>query len=196
VLAPKYYHISWLSAPTLGGVKRNPNQYLEVQVGYMQALDKLVPDEECDTIQRQMGHYISGNGAFGTNHAIRDRGNLSSLEWWNMHGGVAPQLQHLTTCVLSQAVNTSFVESYWSTYSFIHNVKRNRLNGILSESLVYVHYNLRLLSYHCEESNMDKLFKAWYNNIEKDNLEDGALVLEQSENALIDDYDCVEMLPL
>jgi hypothetical protein len=97
------------AAPTPGGgVKRKPHQDPEVQAGYMQALDKLVPDdEECDTIQRQLSHYISGNGAFGTNHAIRDRGNLSSLEWWNMHGGVAPQLQRLATWVLSQVVNTS-----------------------------------------------------------------------------------------
>jgi hypothetical protein len=55
-----------------GGVKRKPHQDPEVQVGYMQALDKLVPDEECDTIQQQLSHYISGNHAFGTNHAIRD----------------------------------------------------------------------------------------------------------------------------
>jgi hypothetical protein len=61
----------------------------------MKALEKLVPDEECDNIRRQLSHYILSNGAFATNHAIRDRGNLSSLEWWNMHGGATPQLQHL-----------------------------------------------------------------------------------------------------
>jgi hypothetical protein len=68
----------------------------------MKALDKLISDkEECDYIRRQLSHYIVRNGAFGTNHAIRDRGNLSSLEWWNMHGGATPQLQHLATQVLS-----------------------------------------------------------------------------------------------
>ena len=94
VLTPKYYHVSWLSslAPS-GGTKKRPHQDPEVQAGYMKALDKLVPDEEeCDNIRKQLSHYILSNGAFGTNHAIRDRGNLSSLEWWNMHGGTAPQL--------------------------------------------------------------------------------------------------------
>jgi hypothetical protein len=77
VLTPKYYHISWLSSPTPGGgVKRKPHQDPKVQASYMQALDKLVPNEECDTIRRQLSHYINSNGAFGTNHAIRDQGNL------------------------------------------------------------------------------------------------------------------------
>jgi hypothetical protein len=56
----------------------------------MKALDKLVPDEECDKIQQQLSYYMLGQGAFGTNHAIRDRGNLSSLAWWNIYGGGTP----------------------------------------------------------------------------------------------------------
>lgn len=102
VLTPKYYHTSWLQiAAPGGGVREKPHQDPEVQDGYMQALDKLYPDEECDIIRRQLSRYISGNGAFGTNHANRDRGNLPSLEWWDMHGSAAPQLQHLATWVLS-----------------------------------------------------------------------------------------------
>jgi hypothetical protein len=42
---------------------------------------------------------------------------------------------------------------------------------------------------------MDKTFKTWDNNPEEDNLEDGALVLEQLDNCLIDDDDHVEMPP-
>lgn len=81
LLTPKYYHISWLETPTPGdGVRSKPHQDPEVKVGYMQALDKLYSDEECDIIQKQLSHYINSNGAFVTNHAIRDRGNLSSLK--------------------------------------------------------------------------------------------------------------------
>jgi hypothetical protein len=141
VLTPKYYHVSWFPSPTpCGGTKKIPHQDQEVQAGYMKALDKFISDEdECDNIRRQLIHYILSNGAFETNHAIRYRGNLSSLEWWNMHGDATPQLQHLATWVLSQVVNTSSVERCWSNYSFIHNVKRNRLNLSWVEILVYVH---------------------------------------------------------
>jgi hypothetical protein len=67
----------------------------------MQALDKLTLDEECDTIWKQLSHYISSKLDFGTNHAIRDPRKLTSLEWWNMHNGFAPQLQHIATQIFS-----------------------------------------------------------------------------------------------
>jgi hypothetical protein len=40
---------------------------------------------------------------------------------------------------------------------------------------------------------MDKNLKHWENNPEEDNLEDGVLLLEQLENALLNDDDHVEM---
>jgi hypothetical protein len=43
---------------------------------------------------------------------------------------------------------------------------------------------------------MDKNLKSWDNNLEEDNLEDGVLLLEQLENALLVDDDHVEMPPL
>jgi hypothetical protein len=77
----------------------------------MKALDKLVPNkEECDNIQQQLNQYMLGQGDFETNHAVRDRGNLSSLTWWNIYGSGTPQLQCLATRVLSRVVNTSSAE--------------------------------------------------------------------------------------
>jgi hypothetical protein len=64
-----------------------------------------------------------------------------------------------------------------------------------AESLVYVHYNLRLLSHYCEEAKMDKNLKHWDNNPKEHNLEDGVFLLEQLENALLDDDDRVELRP-
>ena len=47
VLTPKYYSPCWLAQQTPpGGVRRKPQTNLEVQSGYMHALNKLVPDEE------------------------------------------------------------------------------------------------------------------------------------------------------
>jgi hypothetical protein len=97
--------------------------------------------------------------------------------------------------VLSQVVNTSSAERCWSTYSFIHNVRRNRLNVQRAVTLVYVHYNLRLLSHYYEAPTIDKTNKMWDYNPEEDNLEDGALVLEELENALLDEDDHAEMPP-
>jgi hypothetical protein len=81
VRTPKYYHMSWISTPAPGGgAKRKPHQDPEVQTGYMQALEKMYPDvEECDNIRQQLSQYISCIGAFGSNTAYKDQGNLPSL---------------------------------------------------------------------------------------------------------------------
>eukprot|EP00253_Pinus_taeda_P007637 PITA_07637 len=146
ILTPKYYSTSWLGQPALGGgIRTKPHLDAEVTSGYLQALEKLIPDrEECVAVRLEIGKYFSGTGLF---------------------------------------------ERCWSTYSFIHNVKRNRLNENRTESLVYVHYNLRLLSHYCDRAYEDPTYKIWDNHSEDDNLEDGTIHLEELEEELIRDED-------
>jgi hypothetical protein len=80
--------------------------------------------------------------------------------------------------VLSQVENTSFIERCWSTYSIIHTVKRNNVSVDQVESLVYVHYNLRLLSHYCEVAKNNRTYMTGDNNQEEANLEDAAIALE------------------
>eukprot|EP00253_Pinus_taeda_P025659 PITA_25659 len=58
-----------------------------------------------------------------------------------------------------------------------------------TESLVYVHYNLRLLSHYCDRAYEDPTYKIWDNHPEEDNLEDGTIHLEELEEELIRDED-------
>eukprot|EP00253_Pinus_taeda_P015502 PITA_15502 len=83
----------------------------------------------------------------------------------------------------------SGTERCWSTYNFINNVKRNRLNENRVESLVYVHYNLRLLSHYCDRAYEDPTYKIWDNHSVGDNLEDGTIHLEELEEELIREED-------
>ena len=95
----------------------------------MQAIDKLVPDEEDIAILRaELSKYLSQHGVFASLHANKDRDRLVPIEWWNMYGSATTQLHKLVVKVLSQVVNSSSAERCWSTYSFIHSVKRNNLN--------------------------------------------------------------------
>ena len=156
----------------------------------MLALDKLVPDEEeCAQVRSELSQYISEHGVFGTLHATKDRERLDPISWWNMCGSSATYLHKLAVRVLSQVVNSSSTERCWSTYSFIHNVKRNSLNTKRAESLVYVHYNLRLLSHYCEAAKNDRTFFTWDNNPKDANVEDGAIALERLEDELLGDHE-------
>ena len=60
--------------------------------------------------------------------------------------GKVSKLQHISSHLLSQVSSSSAAERNWSTYSFIHSVKRNRLTSKRAEKLVYVHGSLRLFS--------------------------------------------------
>ena len=68
-------------------------------------------------------------------------------------------------------------------------MRRNRLNENWAESLVYVHYNLRLSSHYCDRAYEDPTYKIWDNHLEEDNLEDGTIHLEELEEELIRDED-------
>ena len=66
--------------------------------------------------------------------------------WWANFGSAVPLLQGLAFKLLGQPASSSCSERNWSTYSFIHSMKRNRLTPMRAEELVFVHNNLRLLS--------------------------------------------------
>ena len=68
-------------------------------------------------------------------------------------------------------------------------MKRNRLNENQEKILVYVHYNLRLLTHYYEWAKTDRSYVTWDNNPKEHNLEDGALTLECLEEELLGDED-------
>ena len=61
-----------------------------------------------------------------------------------MNGDGDLELKHLAMCLLSQIASSSAAERNWSTYSFIHSIKRNKLTCKRAKKLVAVHSALRL----------------------------------------------------
>ena len=76
---------------------------------------------------------------------------MNPIKWWTCHGENGVYLQSLATRILSQVASSSSAERNWSTYGFIHSVKRNRLGSQKVEDLVYVHSKLCLVSRKGEE---------------------------------------------
>ena len=77
---------------------------------------------------------------------MEDRWTYDPMLWWSTYGSSLPVLQTLALKLLGQPSSSSCAERNWSTYSFIHCMKRNRITSKRAEDLVYVHSNLRLLS--------------------------------------------------
>ncbi|KAL7177692.1 hypothetical protein ACSBR2_030955 [Camellia fascicularis] len=189
ILVPKYYTNSWLSKSAPGGVRRKkPHFDVEVQKGYLEAIEKMICDQtEAAVIRKQISDFVSCKGVFSQPQAVNDRATMDALSWWHLYGGAALELYSLALKVLSQSVNTSCAERCCNTYSYIHNVKRNRLNVDRAEKLVFVHYNHKLLSRYREDYEN---FKNWDGHPEDANIEKDIMAIEERDNvSLLDSED-------
>lgn len=97
-------------------------------------------------VTQEFVKFSSAAEELGQFDSLQDRWNLKPKEWWIMYGSSIPKLQSIALKLLSQPSSSSCCERNWSTYSFIHSMKRNRLNPKRAEDLVFIHTNLRLLS--------------------------------------------------
>ena len=107
---------------------------------------------------------------------------MNLIKWWTCHGANGVYLQSLATRILSQVASSSSAERNWSTYGFIHSVKRNKLGSQKVEDLVYVHSNLRLVSRKGEE-HTSRPHKEWDVDAENSNLELSLAALDIVDDA-------------
>ncbi|MCO5548302.1 hypothetical protein L7F22_001759 [Adiantum nelumboides] len=129
--------------------------------GWRKTLDRVVRDEaEKTTLKAQLSDYISLQGEFEDTSAYGDMQKLSPITWCQNYGTGALELQRLAIRVLSQVSSASTCERNWSTYGFIHSLKRNRLGHSKADDLVYVHSNLKLIS-RKQPSYLSNPCKAW-----------------------------------
>ena len=77
---------------------------------------------------------------------MEDRWIFDPMLWWSNYGSSLPMLLTVALKLLGQPCLSSCAERNWSTYGFIHCMRRNRITPKHAEDLVFVHSNLRLLS--------------------------------------------------
>ncbi|WOH15059.1 hypothetical protein DCAR_0934593 [Daucus carota subsp. sativus] len=164
-LNPFYYDVNYLKSPAPGGESRRaPNCDREVVQGVLDAFDRVGEDqEEKRVFRRQLSKFQGKEGIFGTLAARIDAQSMDPISWWSTYGAETPELSNIALKVLSQPISSSSAERVWSTYSYIHNVKRNRLNSMRADKLVYVHSNIRLIS-RFTKSYKDGPYRKWDGN--------------------------------
>ncbi|XP_058729605.1 uncharacterized protein LOC131601743 [Vicia villosa] len=156
-LNPRYYSIEWLSEDPN---RVPPHQDIELTDEREKCFRRVFPDaDERRTVNIEFANFSDGREGFGNLDAIVDRDKMDPKTWWLVHGARAPLLQKVALKLLAQPCSSSCCERNWSTYSFIHSLKRNKMAPHRAEALVFVHSNLRLLSrntpqYHQEETKM------------------------------------------
>ncbi|KAL5731797.1 hypothetical protein ACHQM5_004494 [Ranunculus cassubicifolius] len=166
VLNPYFHSQAWLK----GDQGRKPHADPYVAAVYLGTVDKMVRDPaERLIVRQQIGDFLSSKGPFARPQAIADQEYMSATTWWGMYGLTTVELHSLAVKILAQSVNSSCAERAWSTYSYIHNVKRNNLNASRAESLVFIHYNQRLLSRY--RNDYEDGYKDWDIFANNDNLD-------------------------
>ncbi|GAV69776.1 LOW QUALITY PROTEIN: Dimer_Tnp_hAT domain-containing protein, partial [Cephalotus follicularis] len=142
-LNPKYYSEQMLNEdPT----KVPPHKDKEINQERTKCIRKYFPNlEECNKVNME-AEFVGKNGDFGDFDSIENRYAMDPKTWWFLHGACAPMLQTIALRLLAQPSSSSCAERNWSTYSFVHSMKRNKMTPKHAEDLVYIHSNLGLLS--------------------------------------------------
>lgn len=127
----------------------------------MKCFRRLFPnDDEYDRVLDEYADFSLKTGAFGDVTSLSKRSTTDPKSWWANFGSQTPLLQGLAFRVLGQPTSSSCCERNWSTYNFIHSLKRNKLTPKRAEDLVFIHNNLRLLSRNTEQYEDEKT-KMW-----------------------------------
>ncbi|WVZ56169.1 hypothetical protein U9M48_006740 [Paspalum notatum var. saurae] len=144
ILIARYYSKKWIEE-VVGRVP--PHKDEEISQMRMSCFKKFfrIP-QELAKVKEEYARFSSCSEQFNDPDSIHDRWAVSPMTWWTNHGQSIPLLMSLAIKLLSQSASSSCCERNWSTYSFIHSVKRNALTPERAEDLVFVHSNLRHLS--------------------------------------------------
>ncbi|GBG67464.1 hypothetical protein CBR_g599 [Chara braunii] len=89
---------------------------------------------------------------------------MHAAMWWELHGGQELRLQTIAKRVLGMWSTASPCERNWSTHDFIHMKRRNRLSAESVEKLVFIHWNLQLLS--ASRRTDRRYIDVWENQVE------------------------------
>ncbi|RZC20175.1 hypothetical protein D0Y65_006855 [Glycine soja] len=156
-LNPRYYSHEWLSEDSN---RVPPHQDMELTRERLKCFKRFFLDVDVRRkVNIEFANFSDGREGFDDLDSLNDRGQMDPKAWWLVHGINAPILQKIALKLLAQPCSSSCCERNWSTYSFIHSLKRNKMTPHRAEDLVFVHSNLRLLSrntpqYHQEETKM------------------------------------------
>ncbi|XP_050255226.1 uncharacterized protein LOC126701141 [Quercus robur] len=174
----RYYSIEWLSE----NPKRiSPHRDHEISMERSKCLDGYFEDEsELKVVKFEFAAF--SGGSFPSPDALIDKWDLLPLVWWQYHGSAFPTFQSLAFKLLGQPCSSSCFEMNWSTYKFIHSLKRNKMAPAHAEDLVYVHSNLRLLSRRNEEyvNTSTKMWDIAEDSWNESDIHGGAGILENA----------------
>ncbi|GJN07302.1 hypothetical protein PR202_ga25122 [Eleusine coracana subsp. coracana] len=177
----RYYCQQWLSEVPGRIPPHEDGEISEERNAYFKKFFPIADDLR--KIKKQFADYSLNRGVFATPDMIEDRAHFDPLQWWGTYGARTPELKELAFKLLGQPASSSCCERNWSTYGFIHSLRRNKLTPEHAEDLIYVHNNLRLLL-RCTDDYLTGPSKMWDVGADEHETFDGISVLQGAELTL------------
>lgn len=154
----RFYSSEWLSEDF---TRIGPHTDAEISRERIKCFRRLFPsDDEHKKVMDEYADFSMKMGPFEDLTCIASMSTMEPKNWWANFGGQTPLLQALAFKLLGQPTSSSCAERNWSTYAFIHSLKRSRLLPSRAVDLVFIHNNLRLLSRNNNEYEVQKT-KMW-----------------------------------
>lgn len=179
VLSPRFYDARYLEKLAPGGIRRKaPIRDKEVIDGVMQAFNCIAKNKDEQWLLReQFASFHMKKGLYSLPSDQMDAVTMEAVDSWSTYGAETLDLAVVAKIILSQLIRSSSSERNWSTYSYLHNVKRNRINWTSTDELVFVYSNIRLTS-RFSEAYKEGPHKKWDMHPESTYLEGSSSWLE------------------
>ncbi|KAL5166694.1 hypothetical protein HKD37_18G051609 [Glycine soja] len=124
-LNPRYYSHEWLSEDSN---QVPPHQDMELTRERLKCFKRFFLDVDVRRkVNIEFANFSDGREGFDDLDSLNDKGQMDPKAWWLVYGINAPILQKIALKLLVQPCSSSCYERNWSTYSFIHSLKRNKM---------------------------------------------------------------------
>ncbi|KAL0706240.1 hypothetical protein Bca4012_072666 [Brassica carinata] len=142
-------------------IRLGPHRDPDVSSERMKCFRRLFPSiDDHLKVMDEYALFSMKTGPFEDLTCISVMFTMESKKWWANFGVQTPFLQTLAFKLLGQPSSSSCAERNWSTCSFIHSLRMNKLNPSRAQDLVFIHNNLRFLSRNSDQYDEEKT-KMW-----------------------------------
>ncbi|XP_024200079.1 uncharacterized protein LOC112203325 [Rosa chinensis] len=124
-----------------------------VMDGFFTCVDVFFPDDiqtQSLVTNVELHKYLKKDGGFGRDLAkvgcAKNDDTYNLVLWWNIYGNLIPKLQSMAKRILSLTTSSSGCERNWSAFEGIHTKKRNKIDTMSLNNLVYVQFNAKIMN--------------------------------------------------
>ncbi|XP_073356834.1 uncharacterized protein [Aegilops tauschii subsp. strangulata] len=123
---------------------------VEVVAAFMEVMETFYYDDDNKqnvVLNMDFTKFKKKDGMFGKVTAMKaiSNANFDATEWWGTYGLQTLALQEMAIRILNLTTSSSECERNWSSYERVDAKRRNRLDVVRRDNMVYVQFNGRMM---------------------------------------------------